>query len=455
MTMREGNDSGADADRDACERIPDELVAPRVDLGRATKPEIMAPAGDWTCLRAALAAGADAVYFGVGQLNMRAKAGNFELDALPEVSKACHEKGAKAYLTLNTLVYERERDAVSTMVEAAMAAKVDAVIAWDFAVVAACRRAGMPVFASTQMSISNSESLLTLYRQFGIRRFVLARECTLEAMRGIRRALIDELGNEADAVGLEVFAHGSLCISVSGRCLLSEYQFGKSGGRGECIQPCRRLYRISDVEEGHDFVLGEDYVLSPKDLCTLPFIDELLEAGAASLKIEGRNRNAEYVDVVTRAYRRIVDAWYAIRRDPDRVDKLATLKEELLASVAGVYNRGQSGGFYMGRTDEAWRSREINQSRFVKRYIGRVTNYYRKVGAAEVDVRQHQIALGETVMIRGNKTGVLWQNVVSLQVDRQPVTGLEGPVMMAMAVDREVRPGDEVFRLDLREQPGV
>ncbi len=422
------------------------------NLAPAARPEVMSPAGNMTCLHAALNAGCDAVYFGVGQLNMRAKAGNFEIEQMPEIAALCHAKGVKAYLTLNTLVYERERDVAKTILTAAAEAGIDAVIAWDLGVIAICRELGLPVFASTQMSVSNSDSLLQLYRAFGIRRFVLARECTIEDMRRIRYTLNSELGDAAEGVELEVFAHGALCISVSGRCFLSEYQFGKSGDRGECIQPCRRLYRITDVEEEHDFILGEDYVLSPKDLCTMPFVDDLLEAGTASLKIEGRNRNAEYVDIVTRAYRRIVDEWYALRDNPDRAAILSPLKEELTKELERVYNRGFSSGFYMGRTPDEWRSRKTNESLFKKRYVGRVTNYYRKVGAAEIEIHQHGFEIGETVLIRGPRTGVLWQKIKSMQVDHEGVDSVQGPVKMALEVDREIRRGDEVFRLDPREQ---
>lgn len=417
-----------------------------------TKPEIMAPAGDHTCLQAALSAGADAVYLGIQGLNMRAKARNFEWSQLPGVVATCHERGVKVYLTLNTIVHEGQLDDVRRQVGVASEAGVDAVIGWDFAVVEEASRRGLPVFASTQMSVSNSQSLLRLHRMLGIDRFVLARECTLEEVIAIREALRRELGAAAGRIELEVFAHGAMCLAISGRCLLSEFQSGASGSHGECLQPCRRLYEIRDVEEGDRFVLGRDFVLSPKDVCTLPFIDQLLDAGVNSLKIEGRNRNAEYVDVVTRVYREAVDAWWELRDEPERAARLAPLKAAWVARVETVYQRGFSEGFFMGRRTRDWTTAPGNQATLTKRYIGRVVNYYRRVGAAEIELHQHALAIGDRVLLRGPTTGVVWQTVQSLQIDRTPVERAERGARVALKLDMPVRPGDEVFRVDPREE---
>ncbi len=414
------------------------------------KPEVMAPAGDQTCLQAALDAGADAVYLGIRGLNMRARARNFEWNQLPGVVQACHARDVRVYLTLNTIVHQDQLDDLQRQLQVAVEAGVDAVIAWDLAVVEEASALGLPVFASTQMSISNSRSLLCAHRMLGIRRFVLARECSLEELVGIRRELTEALGDEADAIELEVFAHGAMCVSVSGRCFISEFQSGASGSRGECLQPCRRLYEIRDVDDGDRFVIGRDYVLSPKDVCTLPFIDQLLDAGVDSLKIEGRNRNAEYVDVVTRVYREAVDAWWDMREAPDRAERLAPLKEEWVARAASVYQRGFSEGFFMGRPTRDWTTAPGNQATLTKRYVGRVVNYYRRVGAAEIELHQHALAIGDRVLLRGDTTGVVWQTVESLQIDRVPVERAQRGQHVALKLSQTVRPGDEVFRVDPR-----
>ena len=238
------------------------------------RPEVLAPAGDAISLKAALNAGADAVYFGVTGFNMRAGARNFTVEDLVSVSNECHGSGAKAYLALNTLIYEHEKISMQKTIEAAVGAAVDAVICWDPSVIEAARKANLDVHLSTQASVANADGIIFYYRNCGIRRFVLARECSLDDVRQIRKNLRIQLGSDAEVIELEAFVHGAMCVSVSGRCFLSESVTGKSGNRGECLQPCRREYRIIDVEGEYEYEVGRDYVLSPKDLCTLPFIEK-------------------------------------------------------------------------------------------------------------------------------------------------------------------------------------
>ena len=255
----------------------------------------MSPAGDFVCLDAALKNGADAVYFGIKGSNMRAGARNFDISELPAAAQKCREYGAKAYLTLNNIYFDSDFPSLDTNIKAAKDAGIDAVIAWDFAAIERALNLGLDVFLSTQASVANSDSVCAYFKRFGIRRFVLARECSLEAIASIKAEVADRLGKH-DAIEIEVFAHGAMCVSISGRCFMSEYTSGKSANRGECQQPCRRKYRVSEVKEGGaEFELDGGYVMSPKDLCTLPFIEKVFEAGADSLKIEGRNRNAQYV----------------------------------------------------------------------------------------------------------------------------------------------------------------
>lgn len=305
----------------------------------------MSPAGDFVCLDAALKNGADAVYFGIKGSNMRAGARNFDISELPAAVQKCREYGAKAYLTLNNIYFDSDFPSLDTNIKAAKDAGIDAVIAWDFAAIERALNLGLEVFLSTQASVANSDSVCAYFKRFGIRRFVLARECSLEAIASIKAEVAEKLGKD-DAIEIEVFAHGAMCVSISGRCFMSEYTSGKSANRGECQQPCRRKYRVSEVKEGGaEFELDGGYVMSPKDLCTLPFIEKIFEAGADSLKIEGRNRNAQYVASTARAYRKARDFWLENRGSPDFAERFSRLKSELVADLEKNFNRGFSDGF--------------------------------------------------------------------------------------------------------------
>jgi putative protease len=304
------------------------------------KPELLAPAGDAAALRAALDAGADAVYFGAGSLNMRKRARNFQLGDISEVAAACRKSGAKAYLAVNTIVYENEFDDLERLLDAAADAGVDAIICWDDSVVQCAGERNLDVHLSTQASVSNSRSIIRRYRKDGIRRFVLARECSLDHVRMIRSRLREQLGEEAEGIELEAFIHGAMCVSVSGRCFMSEAATGESGNRGACLQPCRRQYRIIDVEGEYEYELGRDYVMSPKDLCTMPFIEQVLESGIASLKIEGRMRSPEYVSVVTGAYRRAIDFWHG---HVGESEDLSENRSEFESLKAPTYRRTPDG----------------------------------------------------------------------------------------------------------------
>ena len=237
------------------------------------RPELMAPAGDMVSLRAALDSGADAVYFGIVSMNMRANAKNFAVEDLPKVAEICHDYKAKAYLALNTIIFDHEVELAEKLVCEASKAGIDGVICWDFSIVELVLKYRMKVLLSTQMSVANAHSIAFLYKSFGICRFVLARECTLEEIASIKETLKKLLGNDANKIEIEVFAHGAMCVSVSGRCFMSQFAFNESANRGECRQPCRREYLIKDIREGKEFLLGQNYVMSPKDLCSLPLSD--------------------------------------------------------------------------------------------------------------------------------------------------------------------------------------
>jgi putative protease len=412
-----------------------------------SRVEVLAPAGEWSALEAGLRAGADAVYFGVGALNMRASARNFKQAELGEIMARCRESDARGYLTVNTIVYQRELHLLDELLKSAVSAGVDAVIASDLAVIDGARQRGLEVHISTQMSLSNARSLAVLARTFGIRRFVLARECTLDDISLIRAGLVSELGEDAAGIELEAFAHGAMCVAVSGRCFMSQFQYGKSANRGECLQPCRREYRVVNEEEGQEFALGNHYVMSPKDLCVLPFVEKLLAAGIVSLKIEGRNRSPEYVGAVTRAYREVVDFWHNHRDEPGFAEQFPDLKASHLAQIDRVFHRGYSNGFYMGQPVDAWAESGGSQASTRKVYVGLVTNYYARPGVAEIQVQDNPVALGDEIIFVGAKTGALEQSAGSIQVDHKPVDAVERGALVAIKTELPVRRGDKLYKV--------
>lgn len=408
--------------------------------------ELLAPAGNKTSLRAALDAGADAIYFGVRGFNMRAAARNFEIDDLPTIVAACRDHGAKAYLALNTVIYEQELPGMHGVLQKVKDAGVDAVICWDPAVISACRGLGVEAHLSTQASVSNSSALAFYYKQFGIKRFVLARECSLEQIVDIQEALILHLGHEvANTIEIEVFAHGAMCVSVSGRCFMSEFSFGRSGNRGDCLQPCRREYRIMDTDGEIEYEIGKDYVLSPEDLATLPFLEKLLDAGVASLKLEGRNRNPEYTATVTKAYRRAIDFYYAHKEDPDFSDRFSELKDNLLEDVRKVYNRGFSSGFYLGKPIDQWSGTYGSKATRKKAIVGVVVNYYRKPQVAEIKVQDQGFSIGDELIFQGPTTGSITYTVDSMEIDHQKVDSVDKGQSVAVKVPKRLRPNDQVF----------
>ena len=394
------------------------------------KPELMAPASDRISLRAAIDAGADAVYLGVKELNMRITSKNFSSDELEEVVGLCHEKGVKTYLTLNTIIYEEELESMRRIVKKARDAKVDAVICWDMSVVSEAKKEGLPVFLSTQASVSNSRSA-EFYKELGVSRIVLARECKLEDIRMIK----DKTGIE-----IEIFIHGAMCVSVSGRCFISQYLFNKSANRGDCLQPCRRSYIIKDPEEGHELELGKDYVLSPKDLCTMMFIDKLMDAGADSLKIEGRARSPEYVKTVTSAYREAIDLHSEGKLTREK-------KEKLLQELKTVFNRGFSEGFYMQRPISDWTDAYGSKATTRKEYAGIVANFYKDISVAEIKLQSSGLKKGDQIMIQGETTGIVEQEAGSMQKDHKEIDSADKGESIGLKMDKLVRINDKVYKI--------
>lgn len=409
------------------------------------RPEILAPAGDFTCLQAALDAGADAVYFGLGTFNMRARSGvNFKEGDLPEISRRCRERGVKAYLALNAIMFEGEIDGVEHTIVAAKP-YVDAFIVADWGVISLCRKHGAAFHVSTQMSTSNSVAAAFLADQ-GASRVVLARECTLgEVAEIVSRIPIE----------VECFVHGAQCVAESGRCFMSHEAFGKSACRGECNQPCRRRYLVKAVDFFSDdagnpihesdtaFVVEPHTVMSAKDLCSLAFVDKLMAAGIASFKIEGRARNPEYVKTVVAAYRRAVDAVADGSYSPALVDELA--KE-----VKKVFHREFADGLYFGRPGAGqFTDSENSLSSTVKRHVGIVIDYFLKAGIAQVKIQDHPLRKGDKIQIHGATTGVVELVAGELRRDSETPDVAERGTWVTLKTPR-CRVGDKVFYIEGR-----
>lgn len=394
-------------------------------------PELLAPAGDWRSLQAALDAGADSVYFGVGALNMRASAQGFTPEDLPEIVKRCRAANVDPHLTLNTLIYDEELERAGGILDRAAEAGVEMVIVWDPAAITACRERGLDFCVSTQASIANAASA-NFYADLGARRIVLARECDLEAIKKIRTQT---------NVEIEAFVHGAMCLAVSGRCMMSHELFDRSANRGECMQPCRRLYEIKEVREGTTLEIGEDYIMSPKDLCTIGFIDQLIEAGIDAFKIEGRKRSPEYVATVVKVYRKAIDAW-----DKGILDD--ELKTALRVELERVYNRGFSEGFYLkSPAGEDFAQTHGSVATHQKVFVGRVINYFPKARVAYARLDGESLKVGDTYCIIGETSGVVQGEVESLIVDEVP--GIEAPQgsKVTFPCSRRVRERDQLFKI--------
>jgi putative protease len=396
------------------------------------KPELMAPAGDWTMLRAAVKSGADAVYFGVDKLNMRAKAKNFSVEELPEISKFCKSKKVKTYLTLNTIIFEDEIEEADKIISAAKKAKIDRIICSDLAVAELCNKNKIPFCISTQSSISNSLSA-SVYKKLGAVRIVLARECSLEEIKKIRKNTDLEI---------EAFIHGAMCIAVSGRCFMSHHMFGLSANRGECVQPCRREYEVFDTATNKSLLIGDDYVLSPKDLCTIEFIDQLIEAGIDSFKIEGRKRAPEYVAKTVSVYRKAIDLYIEKKLTPAK-------KKEFLKELETVYNRGFSTGFYFGTpSSEDYAGVDGTKATTRKVYVGKVLNYFKKPKAAHILLESGKVNLKDKLLIIGETTGLVELALDDLIINDKPSRSAKKGDEVTFVTPSLVRRNDRVYLIE-------
>ncbi|MCL2413801.1 MAG: U32 family peptidase [Bacteroidales bacterium] len=402
----------------------------------------MSPVGSYESLHASIQGGADSVYFGVGQLNMRSRsASNFNLSDLQKIAEICKENNIRSYLTLNTIVYDHELQVMKDILNTAKNVGVSAVIASDLAVMMYARSIDFPVHISTQCNITNIEAVW-FFAQFADV-MVTARELSLEQVATIIQQIsIEQIkGPSGRLVEIEVFVHGALCMAVSGKCYLSLDNLNASANRGACLQLCRRPYKITDMDGGTELAVDNAYILSPKDLKTLDFLDRIINAGVKVLKIEGRGRSADYVKTVTRIYKEAVNA---ILENNFTKERLEIWNEQLKT----VYNRGFWDGYYLGQTLGEWTEEYGSQATKRKVYVGKITNYFKEVNVAEIKIETQSISVGDEMLIMGETTGVYEDVVSEIRVDLQPVQTAEKGVFCSIATRELVRRGDKVYRWD-------
>mgnify|MGYP003466096258 FL=1 len=401
--------------------------------------EIMAPAGNFECLNAAIQGGANSVYFGVGNLNMRShSANNFSSADLQQVCDICRENGVKSYLTLNIVLYDEDIEPMKEALQAAKAAGITAVIASDMAAITYARELGIEVHISTQLSISNSQSL-KFYAQYADV-IVLARELNLGQVKEIKATIDREQikGPSGRLLEIEMFCHGALCMAISGKCYLSLHEYGASANRGSCYQLCRRGYSVTDLETGNTLEIDNKYIMSPKDLCTIEFMDKIIDAGVTVFKIEGRARSAEYVKTVARCYRDAADAVLAGKYTPEYASEL---KERL----STVFNRGFWDGYYQGARLGEWSEVYGNKATKSKKYIGKVTNYLSNIGVAEILIETGSISVGDNVIIIGPSTGVVEVTVEEIRVDLKSTESAVKGEYCSIAVPEKLRRSDKLY----------
>ncbi len=409
--------------------------------------EIMAPVGCEESLAAALRAGADSIYFGIEKLNMRAhSASTFTIEDLRRIARECSRCGVKSYLTVNTIIYGEDLETMRRILDAAKEADISAVIASDVAVMTYARSIGLEVHLSTQLNISNLEAL-KFYAQFADV-VVLARELNIDQVEAIHRGIEEEQikGPSGELIRIEMFCHGALCMAVSGKCYMSLDAMNRSANRGECMQICRRKYRVEDVETGNEMEIDGPYIMSPKDLKTIRFIDRLWRAGVRVFKIEGRARGPEYVDTVVRCYSEALTAVVE-----------GTLTEEMKNGwderLARVFNRGFWDGYYQGQRMGEWSSRPGSVAREHKQYCAKGVRYYTKLGVAEFRIEACPLNVGDRILVTGPTTGALYATVEEIRYDLKPVrTALQGQ-HVSIPLPRKIRPSDKLFILrDDREE---
>ena len=400
----------------------------------------MLPVGSWESLAAALQTGCDAVYFGTGSLNMRSQSSaNFSLDDLAQIVAACREKGVKTYLTLNTVVYDSDMPALREAADAALRCGVDAVIASDMAVILYARQIGLEVHASTQLNISNCQAVRFFASYCDV--MVLARELTLEQVAEISAFIRENhiTGPSGRLVAIEMFCHGALCMAVSGKCYLSLHEYNRSANRGECVQICRRSYSALDNETDRRLAIDHSYIMSPKDLCTIGFIDKMIEAGVRVFKVEGRARGPEYVKTVGTCYNEALEAY--CNNTPD-----ASGISGWMAKMQTVFNRDFWDGYYLGKTIAELNDTHGSKATRRKEYIALCSNYFTKLGVGEFQMQSGTLSVGDQILIIGTTTGVVEMTVSEIRIDLKPVEQTVKGEVFSMPLPQLIRRGDKIYK---------
>jgi putative protease len=405
------------------------------------KIELMAPAGNFAALQAAIDAGADSVYFGVEQLNMRARASmNFTLDDLDEIVSRCKPKNVRTYITLNTIVYNHDLSIMKRVVNKAKETGITAIIASDQAVIGYAHSIGLEVHISTQLNVTNIETV-RFYSHFADV-MVLSRELSLRQMKEICDAVEKEqiTGPSGNLVEIEVFGHGALCMAVSGKCYLSLHSNNASANRGACVQNCRREYKVIDVEDGNELLIDNEYIMSPKDLCTLDFLDQLIATGVQVLKIEGRGKGADYVHTTVATYREAIDAYYEGNYTQEKV-------AEWMTQLRSVFNRDFWSGYYLGQKMGEWTDSPGSKAPQKKLYLGKGQHYYPKIKCAEFKIEAHTLKVGDDILVIGPTTGLVKHKVTDIRVDDKSVQEAKKGDECTFILEDKIRPSDKLFKM--------
>lgn len=403
--------------------------------------EIMAPVGSYESLMAAIQGGADSVYFGIDKLNMRSRSSkNFSLEDLVKISAICKENGIRSYITLNTEIFDEELELMRNIVDAAHQNNITAIIASDQSVIQYANSKGVEVHMSTQANICNIEAVKFYSRFADV--MVTARELKIEQVKAITKAIRKQniRGPKGALIQIEIFAHGALCMAVSGKCYLSLDNLNASANRGACLQPCRRKYTVKDTESDLELEVNGKYIMSPKDLNTVSFLDQILDAGVRVLKLEGRGRSPEYVLRVTKVYREAVNAVFDGNYTPENITRWNNI-------LSGVYNRGFWEGYYLGKKMGEWTEEYGNQAKERKLYVGKITNYFSKIGVAELKIESNGLKKGDSLLVIGPTTGVYEDLVSEVRLDLEPVEQVTKGSVCSIPVKNILRRNDKVYKI--------
>ena len=402
---------------------------------------LMAPVGSFESLMAAIQGGADSIYFGIEQLNMRARSShNFTMDDMLKIGSICKEHDIQTYLTVNTIMYDKDLDFMKNVIRKAKEQKIGAIIASDQSAIQYAHSVDIPVHISTQLSISNIETIKFYSGYADV--MVLARELDLEQVSAITKTIREEniKGPGGGLVAIELFAHGALCMAISGKCYLSLHEQNYSANRGECMQTCRKSYLVTEKESGYELEIDNEYLMSPKDLCTINFINKILDAGVKILKIEGRARPPEYVYTVTKCYDEAVKAYIDGSYGEEKI-------KNWRQSLSSVFNRGFWDGYYLGQKTGVWSHRYGSRATKRKIYIGKAINYFTKIKVAEFKIETGTLKAGDDILITGPTTGVVYSHIKEIRVDRKPVNKATKGEYFSIAIENQVRRSDKLFKV--------